>query len=59
MKVEMKDIIDSKELGDGFLIIHNEAGYFLGVREKEGPRILQTIDRETFNSLERREGNRY
>ena len=58
MKINIKDIISSAEIGDGFIIIHNDMGYFLGVCGKEGFEEVQMIDRETYKSLELREGNR-
>ncbi len=56
--IETKDIIKSKELGDGFFIFQSDSGYFLGVHSTEGIAIVQPIDKETYNSLEQREGNK-
>ncbi len=56
--INISDIIRSKELGDGFFIFQNDDGYFLGVHSTDDVAILQSIDKETYNSLEQREGNK-
>jgi len=58
MQINIKDIISSVELGSGFVVIHNDSGYFLGIHETTGFELLQVIDKETYNSLEKREGNK-
>jgi len=53
-----KKIIRSSTLGDGFIIFQTEDGYFLGIHGAQGLIAQQTIDKETYCSLDKREGKR-
>lgn len=54
--MEFKDIIQEKEMEDGFVLFQTDGGFFLGVRINNKIEYVQMIDKTAFNCMMKREG---
>ena len=56
MNIDAKDIIESVELTDGFVMFQNDKGYFLALRTKiAGVVAAHEIDKPAYDCIKRRE----
>lgn len=49
--IDIKDIIDSEQLGGGFLVFRNTEGFYVGFLYDGKLEIFQRIDREAYNTI--------
>jgi len=51
--IDIKDIIEEEQLGDGFLLFRNAEGFYIGFVQNGKLEIYQRIDRQAFNVIQK------
>jgi len=59
MEINVKDVIETVSLSNGFILFQNDTGYYLGiVCENTGIAAVHAIDKRTYECVKRREGKK-
>jgi len=50
---DVKDIINSRQLGKGFIIFQTDSGYFIGFLLNGEIQVTKQIDKSAYNTIEK------